>query len=276
MNDRYLKLAEIGVKDLKGYNKVAEERMAKPDGKQISKLPQILIIIDDLYDLLSENFTEIQTYIVRLAQVARAVGIYLVISTQRPSTDVITGLIKANFPSRIAFKVFSAVDSRVILDESGAEKLLGNGDMLFKPQGYLKPIRIQGAYVSLPEISDVVDYFRNQILNNRYDDKILGKLNDIYTKTNDGIKTDERDPYFIEAGKFVIEKEKASIGMIQRVFKIGFNRAVRIIDQLEEAGIVGAEEGTKPRKILMTMGEFEDKIYEMGQLETNESKSIQL
>lgn len=164
MSDRYKKFADIGARDLEGYNKAAEMGRRTSDGESLTKLPQILVIIDDLYDMLMANVKETQESIVRLTQSARPTGIHLVISTQRPSVDVVAGIIKTNIPSRIAFSTVSAIDSRVILDESGAEKLLGNGDMLFKPQGYMKPVRIQGTYVSESEISDVVDFLKFNVL----------------------------------------------------------------------------------------------------------------
>ena len=178
--------------------------------------------------------------------------------------DVITGLIKANMPSRVAFAVSSGVDSRTILDMNGAEKLLGKGDMLFYPQGYSKPVRVQGAFVSDEEVSAVVDFLKNQNIGNYYSSEIEDKLKDM--GSSDGTATGgaaEYDEHFVEAGKFIIDKDKASIGMLQRVFKIGFNRAARIMDQLADAGVVGEEEGTKPRKVLMTMEEFEQLVEEI-------------
>jgi S-DNA-T family DNA segregation ATPase FtsK/SpoIIIE len=210
---------------------------------------------------------EVEESICRLAQLARAAGIHLIIATQRPSVDVITGLIKANMPSRVAFAVSSGVDSRTILDMNGAEKLLGKGDMLFYPQGYSKPARIQGAFVSDGEVSDVVDFLKNQVIGNVYDDQIVEKVKTMESSGGGsgggaGGGGPERDAYFEEAGKFIIDKDKASIGMLQRVFKIGFNRAARIMDQLAEAGVVGEEEGTKPRKVLMSPEQFEQYIEE--------------
>jgi S-DNA-T family DNA segregation ATPase FtsK/SpoIIIE len=267
MNDRYRKFAELNVRDLKGYNKAAEMGKLTPDGEPLQKLPQIVIIVDELADLMMVASGEVEESICRLAQLARACGIHLVIATQRPSVDVITGLIKANMPSRIAFSVSSGVDSRTILDMNGAEKLLGKGDMLFYPQGYPKPARVQGAFVSDSEVSDVVDFLKNQMLgNNTYNSEIEDKIKTLQTSSGSsgglGGGGNEVDTYFVDAGKFVIDKDKASIGMLQRVFKIGFNRAARIVDQLEEAGVIGAEEGTKPRRILMSMEQFENYIEE--------------
>ena len=200
--------------------------------------------------------------ICRLAQLARAAGIHLIIATQRPSVDVITGLIKANMPSRVAFSVSSGVDSRTILDMNGAEKLLGKGDMLFYPQGYSKPARIQGAFVSDKEVSDVVDFLKNQALGNTYAPDVEEKLQSMGSQGSAMGGGDERDEYFEEAGRFIIDKDKASIGMLQRAFKIGFNRAARIMEQLHDYGVVGEEEGTKPRKILMSAEEFEQLLEE--------------
>ncbi|MCM1182287.1 MAG: DNA translocase FtsK [Roseburia sp.] len=266
MTDRYKKFADLNVRDLKGYNKAVEAGKLSPDGEPLQKMPQVVIIVDELADLMMVAAGEVEESICRLAQLARACGIHLVIATQRPSVDVITGLIKANMPSRIAFSVSSGVDSRTILDMNGAEKLLGKGDMLFYPQGYSKPARVQGAFVSDSEVSDVVDFLKNQMLgNNTYNSEIEEKIKTMQTaggaSGSSGGGSDV-DSYFVEAGKFVIEKDKASIGMLQRVFKIGFNRAARIVDQLEEAGVVGAEEGTKPRRILMSMEQFENYVEE--------------
>ena len=265
MTDRYKKFADMNVRDLKGYNKQVETLQAKGEGEGLSKMPQIVIIVDELADLMMVAAHEVEESICRLAQLARAAGIHLIIATQRPSVDVITGLIKANMPSRVAFAVSSGVDSRTILDMNGAEKLLGKGDMLFYPQGYTKPARIQGAFISDGEVSDVVDYLKNQAIGNTYDPDIEEKIKNIGSASSGGAGASggsELDSYFVEAGKFIIEKDKASIGMLQRVFKIGFNRAARIMDQLAEAGVVGEEEGTKPRKVLMSMEQFEQYIEE--------------
>ena len=237
----------------------------KGETGDLKKLPQIVIIVDELADLMMVCPGEVEESICRLAQLARAAGLHLIIATQRPSVDVITGLIKANMPSRVAFSVSSGVDSRTILDMNGAEKLLGKGDMLFYPQGYSKPARVQGAFVSDKEVSDVVEFLKNQTLGNIYDTDVQEKISTIGSAaggpagSGDG---SERDQYFVEAAKFIIEKDKASIGMLQRMFKIGFNRAARIMDQLCEAGVVGEEEGTKPRKVLMSEEQFERFIEE--------------
>lgn len=267
MTERYKKFADMNVRDLKGYNKLAKQMKEKNDPDAIEIMPQIVIIVDELADLMMVAAQEVEESICRLAQLARAAGIHLIIATQRPSVDVITGLIKANMPSRVAFAVSSGVDSRTILDMNGAEKLLGKGDMLFYPQGYPKPARIQGAFVSDGEVQNVVDFLKNQVIGNTYSEDIEEKIKNIGNESTGGgyaasDSSGERDQYFIEAGKFIIEKEKASIGMLQRVFKIGFNRAARIMDQLADAGVVGEEEGTKPRKVLMSVEEFEQYIEE--------------
>ena len=259
MTDRYKKFADFNVRDLKGYNKKVESMKGDPEAP--AKMPQIVIIVDELADLMMVSPGEVEESICRLAQLARAAGIHLIIATQRPSVDVITGLIKANMPSRVAFAVSSGVDSRTILDMNGAEKLLGKGDMLFYPQGYPKPARIQGAFVSDKEVGDVVDFLKNQAIGNVYAEDIEEKIQTLGgTGGAAGGGPSQKDDYFVDAGKFIIDKDKASIGLLQRAFKIGFNRAARIMDQLYEAGVVGEEEGTKPRKILMSMEEFEQYI----------------
>lgn len=265
MTDRYQRFADYNVRDLKGYNKKVEGMKEKGDPEAPAKMSQIVIIVDELADLMMVAPGEVEESICRLAQLARAAGIHLIIATQRPSVDVITGLIKANMPSRAAFSVSSGVDSRTILDMNGAEKLLGRGDMLFYPQGYAKPARVQGAFISDKEVSDVVAFLKNQMLGNNYSEDVEEKITSIGAGGGSGMTgeaSSERDQYFIEAGKFIIDKEKASIGNLQRVFKIGFNRAARIMDQLCEAGVVGEEEGTKPRKVLMSIEEFEQYLEE--------------
>ena len=267
MTERYKKFEDLHVRDLKGYNKKVEE-MTENGGQELpTKLPQIVIIVDELADLMMVAPGEVEESICRLAQLARAAGIHLVIATQRPSVDVITGLIKANMPSRIAFAVSSGVDSRTILDMNGAEKLLGKGDMLFYPQGYPKPVRVQGAFVSDKEVADVVDFLKAQNDGNQAETEAMeAQLASIGSGSGAGAKAgggDDRDIYFADAGRYVIEQEKASIGKLQRVFQIGFNRAARIMDQLYEYGVVSEEAGTKPRNVLMTMEEFEQLLEEI-------------
>ncbi|MFA9465732.1 MAG: DNA translocase FtsK, partial [Velocimicrobium sp.] len=262
MTERYKKFADLGVRDIKGYNEKVKPVEDDMD-ERFQKMPQIIIIVDELADLMMVAPGEVEDAICRLAQLARAAGIHLIIATQRPSVNVITGLIKANIPSRVAFAVSSAIDSRTILDGGGAEKLLGNGDMLFFPSGYPKPIRVQGSYVSDKEVSSVVDFLKAEYGKTEYSEEIDQKITTSVTSDSSlAGGENKRDDYFAEAGRFVIEKDKASIGMLQRVYKIGFNRAARIMDQLYDAGVVGPEEGTKPRKVVMSVEEFEQFIEE--------------
>ena len=266
MMKRYDLFAQYNVRDLKGYNAKVETIEAIEEEGKPEKLPQIVIIVDELADLMMVAPGEVEESICRLAQLARAAGIHLVLATQRPSVNVITGLIKANMPSRIAFSVSSGVDSRTIIDMNGAEKLLGKGDMLFYPAGYQKPARVQGAFVSDKEVQAVVDFLVKNSESVQYNEEITNHVNSTSVAAGGAASgnsgADDRDAYFVDAGKFIIEKDKASIGMLQRVFKIGFNRAARIMDQLAEAGVVGEEEGTKPRKVLMSMEQFEQYIEE--------------
>ncbi len=263
MTDRYKKFAESGSRDLKGYN---EKIMAVrndpeiPEDQKPEKLPQIVIIIDELADLMMVSSQEVEDAICRIAQLARAAGMHLVIATQRPTVDVITGLIKANVPSRIAFAVSSGTDSRTIIDMNGAEKLLGKGDMLFFPQGIPKPVRVQGAFVSDQEVSDVVDFIKEEMGEVEYSERIQQQVQSGGGGEGSVGGAGNQDELFVEAGQLIIETEKASIGMLQRKFRIGFNRAARIMDQLADAGVVGPEEGTKPRKIIMTLAEFDELI----------------
>ena len=269
MTERYNKFAEIGVRDIHGYN-ARVDSVTPPEGQEKpKKMPQIVIIVDELADLMMVASSDVEEAICRLAQLARACGIHLIIATQRPSVNVITGLIKANMPSRIAFAVTSGVDSRTILDMNGAEKLLGKGDMLFNPQGVPKPIRVQGAFVSDKEVAEVVKFITEKNGAASYSTDVQQKLETMESSNGNSVSIsdmdgggDGRDSYFMEAAKIIIDKEKASIGMLQRYLKVGFNRAARIMDQLEEAGIVGPEEGTKPRKVLMSPEEFEAFIDE--------------
>lgn len=260
MTDRYNKFAQYNVREIKGYNAKVESLKDMEDENKPPKMPQIVIIIDELADLMMVAPGEVEDAICRLAQLARAAGIHLVIATQRPSVNVITGLIKANVPSRVAFAVSSGVDSRTIIDMNGAEKLLGKGDMLFYPAGYPKPMRVQGAFVSDPEVSAVVNFLTEQGMTADYSPEVEHMITSVSSASEAKGGGSDRDEYFDQAGKFIIEKDKASIGMLQRMFKIGFNRAARIMDQLAEAGVVGEEEGTKPRKVLMTMEEFEEML----------------
>lgn len=260
MGERYQLFAKYNVRDLKGYNEKIKQMNYMDGDTRLETKPQIVIIIDELADLMMVAAKEVEGAICRLAQLARAAGIHLIIATQRPSVDVVTGLIKANIPSRVALLVSSGTDSRTIIDCNGGEKLLGNGDMLFYPSGYVKPVRLQGAFVSDNEVHAVVNFLVNSNQDVQYNEEVTSAEVSVGASDNtSGSDEDARDPLFVQAGKFVIEKEKGSTSMLQRMFKIGFNRASRIIDQLEKAGVVGSDEGTKPRKVLMTMEEF-DKI----------------
>lgn len=248
MEKRYEAFAENHVRDLKGYNK---KMMA--EGKEDEKLPKILIIVDELADLMMVASKEIEEYIARLAQKARAAGMHLILATQRPSVDVITGTIKANVPSRIAFAVASSVDSRTILDMGGAEKLLGKGDMLFYPSKYPKPKRIQGAFISDEEVERLVDFVKsNNEIKNKVESKIEQAIEDKKVKIDN-----EKDHLFKEAVELVVNDEQASISYIQRKLKVGYSRAGRIVDQMEEMGIIGPHEGSKPRKLLKTKEELD-------------------
>lgn len=266
MMKRYQLFEQYKVRDMDGFNaKVESVQNLDTEEEKPEKLPQIVIIVDELADLMMVAPGDVEEAICRLAQLARAAGIHLVLATQRPSVNVITGLIKANMPSRIAFSVSSGVDSRTIIDMNGAEKLLGKGDMLFYPAGYQKPVRVQGAFVSDKEVQAVVDYLVKNNGNASYDEEVQTHMANAASGTSvsgAGNAGEDRDVYFKDAGYFIIEKDKASIGMLQRVFKIGFNRAARIMDQLYEAGVVGEEEGTKPRKVLMSKEQFDQYIEE--------------
>ena len=255
MDDRYNKFAQKGVRDLKGYNKAIE----KEEG--VGKLPQIVIIVDELADLMMVAAKDVEEAICRLAQKARAAGMHLVIATQRPSVDVITGLIKANIPSRIAFAVSSQVDSRTILDSVGAEKLLGKGDMLFFPSGAPKPLRVQGAFVSDEEVEKIVDFVK-QNGTATYSEDILESI-EKNNKTDKEIaqeadQDDETDPFLMDAIETVVETGQASTSFIQRRFKVGYARAGRIIDQMEERGIISGYQGSKPREVLMSKERLEE------------------
>ena len=243
MNKRYKLFAENGVKDITGYNKKCAEKMYK-----------IVIIIDELADLMMACGNEVEDYICRLAQMARAAGMHLIIATQRPSVDVITGIIKANIPSRIAFAVSSQTDSRTILDMGGAEKLLGKGDMLYYPLGAAKPVRIQGAFISEEESEKVIEEIKNQKQEEvKYEEEIIETISKVVP-----VKESDEDEFLEEAIEFVVSNNQGSASMLQRKFKIGFNRAARLIDSMEERGIVGPSEGSKPRKVLITKEELEN------------------
>ena len=255
MDNRYNLFASKGVRDLKGYNKAIE----KEEG--MGKLPQIVIIVDELADLMMVAAKDVEEAICRLAQKARAAGMHLVIATQRPSVDVITGLIKANVPSRIAFAVSSQVDSRTILDSVGAEKLLGKGDMLFFPAGAPKPVRVQGAFVSDEEVEKIVDFVK-QNGTATYSEDILETIENNNKTEKELIQEqaedDDTDPFLMDAIEAVVEQKAASTSFIQRRFKVGYARAGRIIDQMEERGIISGYQGSKPREVLITKERLEE------------------
>ena len=256
MDDRYNKFAQKGVRDLKGYNKAIEKE------NENAKLPQIVIIIDELADLMMVAAKEVEEAICRLAQKARAAGMHLVIATQRPSVDVITGLIKANVPSRIAFAVSSQVDSRTILDSTGAEKLLGKGDMLFYPVGASKPLRVQGAFVSDDEVEKIVDFIKMNAGEVSYSEDIIESIEKSNKSDKELLESeaceDDSDPFLQDAIETVIETGQASTSFIQRKFKVGYARAGRIIDQMEERGIISGYQGSKPREVLMSKEKWEE------------------
>lgn len=258
MMDRYNKFKELGVRNISGYNAKIKE-FGEVQSAGYTKMPYLIVIVDEFADLMMVASKEVEDAVCRLAQLARAAGIHLVLATQRPSVNVITGVIKANIPSRIAFSVSSVIDSRTILDKGGAEKLLGKGDMLFFPSGYSEPVRVQGAFVADKEVSDVVDFLRSNNETPEYNHTVTEIMEEPKEAqaSEEKKSQDDRDEYFEEAGRFVIESDRAAAGQLQRRFSIGFNRAGRIIDQLHKAGVVGPAEGTKPRKVLMTMEEFE-------------------
>ncbi len=273
MQNRYGLLKDNNVRNLKGYNALMEER-----GEPESKLPEIVIIIDEFADLMIAAKSEVEDAINRLAALARAAGMYLVIATQRPTVNVITGVIKANIPSRIAFNVTSQIDSRTILDTPGAEKLLGRGDMLYNPSGATKPQRIQGNFVSDGEIERVINFIKDQyeatydeeIIENiqKEQERIMSGAEDAEDVEDDGMSrsgSDAKDELFIQAVEMVLDNGQASVAMFQRRFKIGYQRAARLIDQMEERRIIGPYEGTKPRQVLISRQEFlEMKMNEQG------------
>ncbi|HBC32453.1 MAG TPA: DNA translocase FtsK [Clostridiales bacterium] len=246
MTNRYKIFAQSSVREIDSYN----EKMARENKEKMAK---IVIIIDELADLMTVASTEVEEYITRIAQLARACGMHLVIATQRPSVDVITGVIKANIPSRIAFAVSSHIDSRTILDTGGAEKLLGKGDMLYHPIGLPKPVRIQGTFISDDEIKRVVDYIKEQQIEIK-----ISKQNEIIKEIENQTTTEEVDEYLEQAIETVVNDGQASVSYIQRKFRVGYSRAARIIDQLEERGIVGGHEGSKPRKVLISKEELDE------------------
>lgn len=253
MERRYKLFAETSHRNIGEYNADVDKfNETAEDDQKMERLPYIVVIVDELSDLMMVAGHEVEAAIVRLAQMARAAGLHIIIATQRPSVDVITGLIKANIPSRIAFAVSSGVDSRTILDSVGAEKLLGRGDMLFQPIGKSKPVRLQGAYISESEVENVVNFVSNQ-QEADYDEDMIP------TDVDDGGSSEDKpdDEYWDDAVDLIVEKQSASVSMLQRRFSIGYNRAARMVDEMENKGIVGASEGSKPRKVLITPEQLE-------------------
>ncbi|NLD47634.1 MAG: DNA translocase FtsK [Clostridiaceae bacterium] len=262
MVNRYKLFADSGVRDLKGYNAMIAEKAPVEGAEQPEPLPQIVIIIDELADLMMVAPNDVEDAICRLAQMARAAGMHLVIATQRPSVDVITGVIKANIPSRIAFAVSSQVDSRTILDMAGAEKLLGKGDMLFYPVGEPKPIRVKGAFVSDKEVENIVEYIKQQG-NAEYNEDIIEEINsEREQEQEDSGDNDELLPQAIE---LVVDAGQASVSLIQRKFKVGYARAARIVDQMEARGVVGGYEGSKPRQVLISKQQWHELNMKSGE-----------
>lgn len=250
MENRYELFSHFGVRNIAGYNAKVEEFNAQSEQKQIP-LPLIVVIVDELADLMMVASKEVEDAIIRLGQKARAAGIHMILATQRPSVDVISGLIKANVPSRVAFAVSSGTDSRTILDENGAEKLLGRGDMLFKPIDENHPVRLQGSFISDDDVERIVGFIKDQA-DADYDDSFdPGEVSESDLKSGGG-GAQEGDPLFEDAKALVLETQKASASMLQRRLSVGFNRATRLMDELEAAGVIGPAEGTKPRKVLMT------------------------
>ena len=263
MNERYNKFADEGVKDLQSFN---ENMRFKGEVDRV--MPEVVIVIDELADLIMAAKNQVEDSICRLAQKARAAGMHLVIATQRPSTDVITGVIKANIPSRIALSVSSQIDSRVILDMGGAENLLGKGDMLYSPQSLSKPIRIQGTYISDSELHAVIDYVKNEAAESSYNEEIINAMDRIGSSNVNGQDNDEGgDDLFMDALETVVSAEQCSVSMLQRRFRIGYNRAARLVDMMEERGMVGPADGSRPRKVLMTKEEFDEYVSRTAELE---------
>ncbi|SUN79850.1 putative cell division protein [Streptococcus milleri] len=249
MENRYELFSKVGARNIAGYNaKVAEYNASQPEYKQIP-LPLIVVIVDELADLMMVASKEVEDAIIRLGQKARAAGIHMILATQRPSVDVISGLIKANVPSRIAFAVSSGTDSRTILDENGAEKLLGRGDMLFKPIDENHPVRLQGSFISDEDVERIVTFVKNQAEADYDDNFDPGEVSE--NDMDSGSENEQGDPLFEEAKALVIETQKASASMLQRRLSVGFNRATRLMEELEAAGVIGPAEGTKPRKVLL-------------------------
>ena len=252
MNDRYNKFAAEGVRDLQSYNE-----SVRANGEEDKVMPQIVIIIDELAELIMTAKNTVEDSICRIAQKARAAGMHLIVATQRPSTDVITGVIKANIPSRIAFAVSSQTDSRVILDVGGAENLLGKGDMLYGPQSISKPLRVQGCFISDNEVRNVIDFVKSQFTMANYNEDVLHAMNNAGISAGASSEEDGEDELLKDAIETVVRAEQCSVSMLQRRFRIGYNRAARLVELMEERGIVGPADGARPRKVNMTLAEFQ-------------------
>ena len=262
MTNRYDMFNKRGVRDINSYNDSVK------NDPELKKMPNIVILIDELADLMMTNPGEVEESICRLAQLARAAGIHLIIATQRPSVNVITGVIKANIPSRLSFAVVSQVDSRTILDMGGAEKLLGNGDMLFHPMGLSKPVRMQGAYISDSEINKVVEFIK-QRSNSSYDEDVVDNIEKSDKKASDNDVENEIDELLPAAIDLVVEIGQASVSYLQRKLKLGYGRAARIVDQMELRGIVGPFEGSKPRAVLISREEWAEMQMNNPDLDVN-------
>lgn len=262
MEERYEKFAATGVRNIAGYNELIEAKNQE-DGQKRPILPFIVVIVDELADLMMVASNEVEDAIIRLAQMARAAGIHMILATQRPSVDVITGIIKANVPSRIAFAVSSGTDSRTIIDSHGAEKLLGRGDMLYLPMGENKPIRVQGAYISDGEVERIVKFVTDQMGAN-YDEKMMNLEEEPAAESSNDYPQDE---LYEEAKALVVEMQTASVSLLQRRFRIGYNRAARLVDELEAYGVIGPSEGSKPRKVYLQSLQEEVSEYEDQEIE---------
>lgn len=244
MERRYELFAKFGIRNIKGYNRLVQKNNADSSKDPQPSLPLILVIVDELSDLMMTVSHDVEDAIVRIAQMGRAAGIHMILATQRPSVDVITGLIKANVPSRIAFAVSSGVDSRTIIDTNGAEKLLGRGDMLFEPIDKNKPVRVQGAFISDHDVEAVVDFIKKE-RPAEYDQTMVVTDHEMEQEE----QAEDQDALFDDALAFVVDQQKASTSLIQRRFRIGYNRAARIIDDMEQRGYIGPANGSKPREV---------------------------
>ncbi len=245
MTRRYKLFADSGARNIDSYNALFDKGIIE------EKLHYIVIVVDELADLMMVCPNDVEDYIGRLAQMARAAGMHLVIATQRPSVDVITGVIKANIPSRISFAVSSQIDSRTILDSGGAEKLLGKGDMLYYPVGASKPLRVQGCFISEDEVEKVVEFVKNEVDEVEYKEEIIEHINNESDSTLNNIKNEDSDELIDDAINIVVEYGQASTSFLQRRLRIGFNRASRIMDELEEKGIISKKDGSRPRQVLI-------------------------